>query len=355
MNKSELKEIDKVYRQLLNNLNNKNDNKINVVVLYAYNGTGKTRLSKRFQDNNKDNTLCYNAFFEDYFYWNNDKLNLNIDINSWVFRLIKDQGLNNQIVEIFKEFVDTDIEPDININNGDVIFKKPSVEGEIKISRGEENIFRWSVFYSILKEALELLNENKEDRSTNIFDNIKYIIIDDPVSSMDDNRIITIALKISKLIKNSKDNFNFLITTHHPLFFNVLFHKKSDRWKKFNYILYKTDSEFELKKQVDEAPFSYHLTLITEINSAIETNRLRKYHFNLFRTLLEKTSNFLGYSHWKECLDGINASEDFLKIIDHYSHDKLSDFEYNSLINNQVENYKTVFNGFLSKYNFKRG
>ena len=80
---------------------------------------------------------------------------------------------------------------------------------------------------------------------------------------------------------------------------------------------------------------------------------LKKYHFNLFRALLEKTANFLGNDDWKVCLKGIEFNEDFIKIIDHYSHDKLSELEYSDLVDSQVKTYEKVFNEFLVKYNFK--
>jgi hypothetical protein len=64
---------------------------------------------------------------------------------------------------------------------------------------------------------------------------MKYIIIDFPVLSMDDTRIITVTLKVAEIILDSKYKFNYLITIHHPLFFNVLFHKKIlKRIKKLN-------------------------------------------------------------------------------------------------------------------------
>jgi len=54
--------------------------KIHNIVLFAYNGTGKTRLSMHFKDQGKTNsppdTLYYNAFTEDLFYWNNDLENV---------------------------------------------------------------------------------------------------------------------------------------------------------------------------------------------------------------------------------------------------------------------------------------
>ena len=46
------------------------------ILLYAYNGTGKTRLSMAFRDIGKQgderDTLYFNAFTEDLFSWDND-------------------------------------------------------------------------------------------------------------------------------------------------------------------------------------------------------------------------------------------------------------------------------------------
>ena len=46
------------------------------VLLYAYNGTGKTRLSMGFRNAGKNDderdTLYFNAFTEDLFHWEND-------------------------------------------------------------------------------------------------------------------------------------------------------------------------------------------------------------------------------------------------------------------------------------------
>lgn len=170
---------------------------------------------------------------------------------------------------------------------------------------------------------------------------------------MDDTRIITIALKVVKIMLESKNKFSYLITTHHPLFFNVLFHKKKETWNKKNYIMSYMGTNYKLKKQSNESPFAYHQTIISEIQMAISNNNLKKYHFNLFRALLEKTANFLGNDDWKVCLKGIEFNEDFIKIIDHYSHDRLSELEYSDLVDSQVKTYEKVFTEFLVKYNFK--
>lgn len=71
------KTLEKVAVRLRDDLNNHH-----FVLLYAYNGTGKTRLSMEFKDrskkrkqNPKADTLYYNAYTEDLFHWNNDLQN----------------------------------------------------------------------------------------------------------------------------------------------------------------------------------------------------------------------------------------------------------------------------------------
>ena len=71
-----LEEIAKYFRMMLDEERKK------YILLFAYNGTGKTRLSAEFktlgQTLNEEtgektaDTLYYNAFTEDLFYWDND-------------------------------------------------------------------------------------------------------------------------------------------------------------------------------------------------------------------------------------------------------------------------------------------
>ena len=75
------KSLDEIAKQLKDS-----DKKVNLI--YAFNGTGKTRLSKAFKNliapkenhgNEEELTrrkiLYFNAFTEDLFYWDNDLLN----------------------------------------------------------------------------------------------------------------------------------------------------------------------------------------------------------------------------------------------------------------------------------------
>ncbi|MBP2966789.1 anticodon nuclease, partial [Acinetobacter baumannii] len=167
----------------------------------AFNATGKTRLSMEFKNlvNEKNeldeitkHVIYYNAFTEDLFYWDNDLENnlerkLKININSTFITLIERQGKENDIAERFKEFTSSKIEPTIDTSTGEVTFTLPTGDDDavenIKISKGEESIFIWSVFYVLMETIIAELNiDESDDRSTDEFNGIQYIFIDDPIS-----------------------------------------------------------------------------------------------------------------------------------------------------------------------------
>lgn len=64
------------------------------ILVFAYNATGKTRISRELSTNeNELNTLCYNAVFEDCFIWNNEDNILNINTNNLFFKTVEEEGL----------------------------------------------------------------------------------------------------------------------------------------------------------------------------------------------------------------------------------------------------------------------
>lgn len=315
----------------IKNMISKNESKKNILLLYAFNATGKTRLSTMFSELYDNKVLCFNAFTEDLFKWDNENYVFNIEPNSWILKLILDQGLDNEITNNFKDLTNSKIEPNFNLDNGTITFDiatgdDAKIDG-IKISKGEESIFIWSIFYTILKAAIDNKNTKLDDRPAKEFNELEYVIIDDPISSIDDSNIIKMAIKLFILINSYKNEIDpkikFIITTHHPLFYNVLYNSFNNRYynKYYNkhfYILSKNEKVLELKEQKD-SPFGYHLIVKKEIENAINTNGINKYHFNLFRSLLEKTASFLGYKNWDNLITG-NSKEEFLRVINLYSH-----------------------------------
>ena len=337
-------------------------------LIYAFNGTGKTRLSREFKEliapKNSETeeiseikVMYYNAFTEDLFYWDND---LDDDINrklmirpngftDWVF---KEQGQELNIVSNFQYYTNDKLTPNFNEEFSEVTFSIEAGNDEslemIKISKGEESCFIWCVFYSLLEQVVEVCNVPESDeRETNQFDDLQYVFIDDPVSSLDENHLIELAVDIAKLIKNSQSNIKFIITTHNPLFYNVLHNELRDERNKKYILKNLDDGSFELINQPNDSPFSYHLFLKSEIEKAIENEQLSKYHFNFLRNILEKTSTFLGNKNWGELLPETTPGERDLyltRLINISSHSKHTNEEIYDL----TENDKRVLNYLMN-------
>lgn len=342
------------------------DSNKKVQLIYAFNGVGKTRLSRAFkelispknadeeqEENEKVKILYYNAFTEDLFYWDNDldedkNRKIIIRPNGFTNWILEEQGKVNDIVTLFQHYTNDKLTPRFNDAYNEITFSIESGNNEnidnIKISKGEESCLIWCVFYSILKQIVDVLSV-AEYRETDQFNDLKYIFIDDPVSSLDENHLIELAVNIAELVKSAVGNSNlkFIITTHNPLFYNVLHNEFNNSDKRIGYdqnhsIKYRMekleDGTYNLTNQSKDSPFSYHLFLLTELEKAIETNDVKKYHYNFLRQILEKTSTFLGHTAWKELLPEDAQNAYYNRIINLCSHGKHSG-EETSLIKDE--------------------
>ena len=324
-------------------------------LIYAPNTIGKTRLAQHLKENNPKSVVLYNSFVEDVFTWDNERMVLKMSPSSELFETIVTQGLESAIVDNFQNFTSGKIEPSLDFESGEVNFgihkgDDSSTDG-IKISRAEESIFVWSVYYSVLSEAIETLRDSPDLRSTASYDQLTLAVIDDPVSSMDDVRIVSVALELAALIKRASElDLKFVITTHHALFFNVLYNslkRKSDR----AYILMRDSAAgWTLSRQSNDSPFSYHLAIIKEIKEAISDDRIGRVHFNQFRALLEKTANFLGYTGgWSDLLAGSDAAL-LTRVLNLYSHDRFADIDTFEVAAEYKDAFRSEFQEFLTSF-----
>ena len=340
-----------------------------VQLIYAFNGSGKTRLSREFKDlvtpeidDNAEesasehtelsgkNIIYYSAFTEDLFYWDNDldgdeQRKLKIHPNAFTHWVFVDQGQDQNVKSNFQLYTDDKLTPTFNPEytvqddaGNDVVIKAFSevtfshtsgseVLENIKISKGEESNFIWSIFYTFLDQVISELNiAEPEDRGTNDFDQLEYVFIDDPVSSLDENHLIQLAVSLARKIKSSNSNLKFIISTHNPLFYNVLYNELS---VKKGFILSRLDDgsfAFEEKQGDSNQSFSYHLHIKNLIKQAVEQNSVQRYHFALLRNLYEKTANFLGYQRWSDLLPGDQKAY-ANRIMNFYPHNTLSNEE----------------------------
>jgi wobble nucleotide-excising tRNase len=351
-----------------------------VQLIYAFNGTGKTRLSREFKElispktdddeatelselaNKK--TLYYSAFTEDLFYWDNDlelddNPKLMIRPNAFTRWTLNEQGQDRNVTSVFQRYTNDKLTPKFNSDFSEVTFSiergNDEISENIKISKGEESNFIWSIFYSLLEQAIEVLNTPElTDRETEKFNQLEYVFIDDPVSSLDENHLIQLAVNLGQLIKSSDFTLNkglkFIVSTHNPLFYNVLYNETG---VKSGYIMSRFDDgtfDLEEKKGDSNKSFSYHLHIKNIIQQAVDHNGVQRYHFALLRNLYEKTANFLGYQNWSDLLP--NDKKAYAnRIMNFYPHNTLSNEEIAEPTPPEKEMVRLLLNN-LNKYGY---
>lgn len=348
-----------------------------VQLIYAFNGMGKTRLSREFkqlispkletdeeteeEESSRTKVLYYNAFTEDLFYWDNDlqedaERRLKIQPNAFTQWVLAEQGQEPNIIANFQHYANDKLTPNFNPDFSEVTFSLERGDDEraenLKISKGEESNFIWSVFYSLFEQVISVLNVvEPRDRETGRFDDLEYVFIDDPVSSLDENHLIELAVNLSTLIKSSQSGLKFIITTHNPLFYNVLYNELKNKDCYLLSLFEDGTFELEEKKGDSNHSFSYHLYLKQTIEQAVEQNNIQKYHFTLLRNLYEKTASFLGYQRWSALLP--DDKQVYLnRIIQFTSHSTLSNEAVAEPTEPEKQTVKYLLDNLIDNYNF---
>ena len=334
-----------------------------LILFFAHNGTGKTRLSMEFKEAGKEyneerevikrDTLYFNAFTEDLFSWHNDLLNdreryLKLNTDSAFFDGLRELELDAKIESFFQNYVD--LKFNIDYENATVRFSRSVIVEEaeqtienIKISRGEETLFIWCFFLAICQLVID------KDTSYNW---VQYIYIDDPISSLDENNAIAIACDLANLLTTEGSEIKTVISTHHSLFFNVLFNEFGRKVKNKRYFLhFKEPNDYALQDTGD-TPFFHHIATISELKQVVESDKIFTYHFNALRSILEKTASFFGYDKIDRCIHGLEDEVLFERALQLFSHGKYSIFDPQEMIGDNKDLFKRIFNGFLAKYEF---
>ncbi|MCY4150824.1 MAG: AAA family ATPase [Aestuariivita sp.] len=359
------------------------------ILLYAYNGTGKTRLSTAFKDlgivlntdgeTEQRDTLYFNAFTEDLFSWDNDlendsKRKLTLNTDSSFFIGLESMEMDNRIRALLDRYADFEFR--IDTTTWEVVFarecrvKKEATasdefdsmdtgqgggeneyetrcEADIKISRGEENIFIWCFFLAIVELALD-------DDGTGPYNWVKYIYIDDPISSLDEHNAIAVANHLAKLLKRPERRLKTVISTHHTLFFNVLCNELSNKANK--YFLSRDESpDAPILRKTGDTPFFHHVAALAELYEADRDGSLYTHHFNMLRSILEKTASFHGYENFSECIKRDADDEDGIlhaRLINILSHGNYSLFEPQEMLEENKRYFRKILHEFIKQYPF---
>lgn len=302
-----------------------------IVLVYAFNAMGKTRLSVAYKDITKQLNggrhagVYFNAFSEDLFVWDNDEPHDNENmrlmvressLNRFHSYIVEDtqkteegrivyKRINDKIekynpnfsfsINCFQRDGHDDLERGIESVSFYALSDKDQVN-PIKISRGEERIFVWSFFLALFD-----IEDWMAEQGSHIF-------IDDPVSSLDEHNIHITASAIMEMIeKNYNDREKIIITTHHVELFSILIDRLrkangSDRYRNATktFILGKDIAGNSTLSNYGNDVFLYHLHLYKMIKENINAKQpgelLDDFNFVLLRQLLENIASFLGKS-----------------------------------------------------------
>lgn len=342
-------------------------NDLDCVLLYAFNRTGKTRLSMEFKDKGKrkgkgtPDTLYFNAFTEDLFVWHNDldgdaDRHLTINQNSSFFSGLTELALDEAIAGYLSRYADFDF--DIDYEKWIVIFRKGDDE-RIKISRGEERIFIWCIFMAICERVID-------GHPSYLW--AKYLYIDDPVSSLDDNNAIALACDLAALLRKAatrrgangeRDPLRTIISSHHALFFNVMCNElgrtreDQEKVKIKRYFLHRPDSDgvFTLRATGD-TPYFHHVATLAELRRCLQAGTIYTYHFNALRSILEKTASFLGHEDLRVCLAGLQDEVLYNRALNLLSHGKYAINEPVEMVDDNKELFGRILNDVIDRFQF---
>lgn len=347
------------------------------VLLYAYNGTGKTRLSMEFKDAGKRknkgraDTLYFNAYTEDLFSWDNDlekdsERRLHINTDSQFFKGLKELALDERIAHYLARYADFLF--DIDYDRWTVSFRKGDAR-HIKVSRGEENIFIWCVFMAICERVID---------GAESYQWVKYLYIDDPVTSLDDNNAIAVASDLAKLLRKAKGRtrpeavavggpgeaenlprmapapIKAVVSSHHALFFNVVCNElRTNKDTHKRYFLHRPErgSTYTLRA-TDDTPFFHHVAMLAEIKNAAASGQLYTHHFNTLRAILEKTSIFFGNDDFSKCIHGVDDEVLYARALNLLSHGKYDIYQPTEMGDDNKRLFRQILDAFLGRYQF---
>ena len=381
---ADLPELARHLRSVLADKSQRRPDKSPFVLLYAFNGTGKTRLSTAFKDLGKGtddqgearirDTLYFNAFTEDLFSWDNDLENderrkLKLNTASRFFVGLDELELETRIRPLLDRYANFEFtlnfafdERTGKIASAEATFSREVLSGEgddartesidgIKISRGEENIFVWCFFLAILQLALDGAEAYKW---------VQHVYIDDPISSLDEHNAIVLANHLVQLFRESKRTLKAVVSTHHALFFNVLHYElQNHAGRPMQYILKRGRHAggYLLAEQLGDTPQFYHVAALADLWLVAQSGHAKTFHFNILRTILEKTALFLGYSHFSSCIrDAADDADGILhqRFVDLLSHGKYSMYEPTEMGDDTKEYFLTILKGFVDRHPFNR-
>ena len=90
-----------------------------------------------------------------------------------------------------------------------------------------------------------------------------------------------------------------MISSHHGLFFNVLCNELQEAAAQKYFLQSRPHAgQLCLQRDTDDTPFFHHVAMLRELHQAAESGELYTHHFNMLRSILEKTATFYGFGQF---------------------------------------------------------
>lgn len=177
----------------------------------------------------------------------------------------------------------------LEVVQNDYVIKQPITNDILKIediSEGEQNLLALLYFY------YELFNDNEQK---DLKDEIKMIIIDDPIASVDDVNKMYV-LELVKKVNELKNVQIFTFTHVWEDFCNICYGKQNkDNYKFFEIKKDTNGSKIEVAK-TNETPYKHNFKEIYEFSQKSDCSNLNDceiYHYpNIMRKILEEFLSF---------------------------------------------------------------
>jgi hypothetical protein len=342
--------------------------KENIILIYAFNATGKTRLSVEYKNITKKDDgqhigVYYNAFSEDLFVWDNDngngEQNIKLDIRASTLNrlhaLMTEEDVEKKLLPYKRKynfFFNPNSDPEKGYDSI-TFYKGDETNAPIKISRGEERIFVWCFFLALLEI------EGWADAQN------AHFFIDDPVSSLDDHNIYVTAYTVFDLIEKEFEKRKIIITSHHFGFLTVLSDmlgkgdkadkfRNRDRSKKYKEFILEGHSDDLSLIQTKDGVFLYHLRLLQILDQAAVSKEVYTYHFALLRQVLENIGSFLGVGQFSYVLGqiGISDRDRVAFIVNALSHLNVYYQQIDKPVPDNLDLFNEVLSRIMDKYKF---
>jgi hypothetical protein len=114
-------------------------------------------------------------------------------------------------------------------------------------------------------------------------------------------------------------------------------------------------SDVYLLRNTSNTPFFHHVAALAELYKVGQSGEIYTYHFNMLRSILEKTASFHGFEHFSACVKQDDSDPEGImhtRIINLLSHGNYSLYEPREMLEENKGYFRKILTDFLDRYAF---